>query len=355
LTGDRASLGQRFTHRAMPDTLSPVGKRFDHIDGLRGIAALLVVLLHAWGVADQAGATYSWLLYFDIGRIGVVAFFCISGFLIPFTIDGLQTFAIRRASRILPAYWLSIPITMFAFWFGYAKTFDFHTIVLNVIILPRFLGDTSISGVYWTLEIEVLFYALCAVLFAFGLIRNATWLLAISASGTAAFFLPFALVPHALAKLDPEHFGFMRLTFFYIGLMTLAAVFRLWCEGNLSKWQTRGMMTLGALFVLVFPLLAGAIVRIQPYLATSFGILLFLASFAAARAFAIAVPLGRISYSLYLFHPVTFLLFPTLGPLLVVPLTTLVSVAVAIVVYFAIEKPGIAFGHSITRLRRSAA
>ena len=331
-----------------------MGNRFDHIDGLRGVAALLVVLLHAWGVADQAGATYSWLLYFDIGRIGVVAFFCISGFLIPFTIDGLQTFAIRRASRILPAFWLSIPITMLAFWFGYAKTFDFNTIALNVIMLPRFLGDTSISGVYWTLEIEVLFYALCAVLFAFGVIRNATWLLAISASGTAALFLPHAILPHALAKLHPEHLSFVRLTFFYIGLMTLAAVFRLWCEGDLSKWQARGMMTLGAAFVLVFPLV-GAIVRIQPFLATSFGILLFLASFGAARGFAILVPLGRISYSFYLFHPITFLLFPTLGPLLFVPLTTLVSVAVAIVVYFAIEKPGIAFGHSVTRLRHSAA
>jgi peptidoglycan/LPS O-acetylase OafA/YrhL len=326
-----------------------VGKRFDHIDGLRGVAALLVVLLHAWGVADPAGATYMWLLYFDVGRIGVVAFFCISGFLIPFTIEGLRTFAIRRASRILPAFWLSIPITMFAFWYFYAKTFDLNTIALNVVMLPRFLGDTSISGVYWTLEIEVLFYILCAVLFAFELIRNATWLLAISASGIAGL-----LLPHALVKLHPEHLSFVRLTFFYIGLMTLAAVFRLWREGDLSKWQARAMMTLGALFVLVFPLLAGATIRIQPFLATSLGILLFLASFAAARAFTVAVPLGRISYSLYLFHPITFLVFPTLTPLLFVPSTMLASVVIATAVYFAIEKPGISFGHSITDLKRRA-
>ena len=331
-------------------------RRFDHIDGLRGIAAMLVVLVHACAKADPKGAIYDWMLYFDVGRIGVVAFFCISGFLIPFTVESTHSFLVRRASRILPAFWLSIPITMLAIWLSDGRVFNIQTISLNVLMLPRFLGDSSISGVYWTLEIEVLFYALCAALFLFGVIRSATWLLAITTIGLVTFFVLPAMLAKLKWVLDPDHLGFIRLTSLYIGLMALAAVFRLWREARLSSWQTAGLLTLSALFIVVLPVAAMRSVSgadIQLFRATSIGILLFLASFGAKRAFAAFVPLGCVSYSLYLFHTPTIecvmLLFPPLSAWVFVPLATFASVVVASVVYFTTERPGIAFGHAATQ------
>ena len=99
--------------------------------GFAVFAALLVVLVHAWLQVDPKGKIYEWLLYFDVGRIGVVAFFCISGFLIPFTVESLHSFLVRRASRILPAFWLSILITTPVLWLSDGRLFGIKTIALN--------------------------------------------------------------------------------------------------------------------------------------------------------------------------------------------------------------------------------
>ena len=92
--------------------------RYDHIDALRAIAALLVVWRHAEGIllvdrtTEFAKLVFSFI---DPGRAGVVLFFAISGFVIPSSLrgkltDGTRNFVIRRFFRLYPAYWLSIPI-----------------------------------------------------------------------------------------------------------------------------------------------------------------------------------------------------------------------------------------------------
>ena len=184
---------------------------------------MIVVIMHGWGVAAESRlpshfldlAIYQWLLAFDAGRIGVVAFFCISGYLIPFTmhgsrIAGLFSFAIRRSSRILPAYLISIPLTMLAIWLAEGRLFDSRTILLNLFMIPRLLGSESISGVYWTLEIEVLFYTICAALFFVGAIRKPSWLLAVSIAGFLAYLGLPSLTRYILPQrllLEPEHLG----------------------------------------------------------------------------------------------------------------------------------------------------
>ena len=98
----------------MTDTLpAPLSSdRLRYIDALRAIAALLVVWLHAASTfamtSPETAATGRWFTaipgYIDVGHIGVVVFFLISGFVIPFSIlpdraAPVGSFAIKR---ILP-------------------------------------------------------------------------------------------------------------------------------------------------------------------------------------------------------------------------------------------------------------
>ena len=105
-------------HRPIPDW----SVRIPALDGLRGIAILLVLLRHAiFGVTSVQGIeAHSRFASFVIacGQLswsGVDLFFVLSGFLIGgILLDArsspryFQTFYIRRAYRILPLYFLVI-------------------------------------------------------------------------------------------------------------------------------------------------------------------------------------------------------------------------------------------------------
>ena len=90
--------------------------RLPALDGLRAVAALLVVATHA---AYLTGATTSGGLLGRLagrGDFGVAIFFALSGFLLHHGLaadarDGrtdLRAYAVRRAARVLPAYWLTL-------------------------------------------------------------------------------------------------------------------------------------------------------------------------------------------------------------------------------------------------------
>jgi len=66
--------------------------RLNYLDSGRGFAALIVMVFHAilfiHAFEPEAFAQSSYLLneYIDLGKIGVIVFFLISGFVIPYSI-----------------------------------------------------------------------------------------------------------------------------------------------------------------------------------------------------------------------------------------------------------------------------
>jgi peptidoglycan/LPS O-acetylase OafA/YrhL len=169
----RAAVGERWTHRLEHPASAPAAsKHVRALDGLRGIAILLVLLRHVGedGPARRAGGLVSAAL--QSGWLGVDVFFVLSGFLITGILldargdaarppDGyFLHFYARRALRIFPAYYVFLAIVLLI---GQPQmphgTWWYWTYLSNVMIArygwPNAVWDT---GHLWSLAIEEQFY-----------------------------------------------------------------------------------------------------------------------------------------------------------------------------------------------------
>ncbi len=350
----------------------PKAARLAHVDSLRAIAALLVVWMHVserfYSLGPQVAQSrwvYDLALTLDVGRLGVVLFFAISGFVVPFSIRAdspapVREFLLRRAFRILPAYWLSIPLGAFTSATLWGVQFPLWAMLVNMTLLQYWLGVRSAMGLYWTLVLEMLFYFCCAALLAMRSIDNHRRI-AVIAIGLVAIEL--------LGVLSPRlgYSGQVYLTslwFFHLGIMFWGCLFRAWQDGRLEdRFARMSMWGLFAYLVLVYPLLCGWVAKfpLNYYLPYSLAIALFVAgtTWMKLRS-AVLVRIGEISYSVYLLHPVVFL--SMLWLLMRLPVSSwwrsqhlaayvvanmLVTIVLATVTYRWIEQPGIAMGRRL--------
>ncbi|MET7842670.1 acyltransferase [Streptomyces sp. NPDC005356] len=174
----------RRLHRYLdpPECVSPVGRRLFAVDGLRLVAALLVVAYHF--VASGAGSTRgAWGMpttkvfpaahhLAQYGYLGVEIFFAVSGFAICLSGWGrtMRQFAASRISRLYPAYWLGVLATTAVLTLSPTvnEPKSHRAVLVNLTMLERPLGVSEVSGVYWTLWSEIRFYLLFAVVLFFG-------------------------------------------------------------------------------------------------------------------------------------------------------------------------------------------
>lgn len=357
------------------DAAAPGDRRLRHIDALRAIAALLVLWRHVADAFVGLGPGVSgrwmaeWSAALDFGRVGVVAFFLISGYVIPFSIHPerpapVGTFLIKRFFRIYPAYWLSIPLGAFATCWIWGLPFGLREFLVNLTLLQDLVGVRAALGLYWTLLVEWAFYLLCVLLLVSGSFgKPRRWLL-LSAAFTAVYSVEILVhwMSGASTIGSPLAFGFLNLS-----LMLLGALYRrtLVDEEDDDRLLRNGVLALLVWHLLVLPLCVTSAVgtignATIPY---AFGLLLFVGgvSFVRIRS-RLTDWLGRISYSTYLFHPVVFMLllwwlqrFPVqsawrsqhLGVYLLA--NALITVAFAALVYHWVERPGIALGQRIAR------
>lgn len=154
--------------------------RLGVLDGLRGIAMLLVLWYHVWEISWLPAPLHALQFVPETGFVGVDLFFYISGFVIvyPF-VKALARgeapppwghFAYRRAIKIVPSYLLCIAVCIAIGYAQFASAGEAaRDIVTHLLFIHTWWPDTygSINGVLWTLAVEVEFYAIFPLIWFF--------------------------------------------------------------------------------------------------------------------------------------------------------------------------------------------
>ena len=148
-----------------------VRERLDILDGLRGIAIVLVVWYHIGLVSGQTFGALDFIA--QAGFLGVELFFFISGFCLfyPYAralIEGrpmpsLSRFFERRILKIVPSYVLALAVFMTVYHAQFATPQDVALqLISHLTFLHTFNPATygAISGPLWTIGVEVQFYLL---------------------------------------------------------------------------------------------------------------------------------------------------------------------------------------------------
>lgn len=214
--------------------------RVNALDLLRFLAALAVVFHHysliGFAINHQTIAPYPLLSsIFKYGYLGVDLFFMISGFVILMTASSgsLRHFVISRVVRLYPAFWICCTITFVAILFmgltEYEATFSQY--LVNMTMLSGFMDVEPIDNVYWSLFVELKFYALVALVLLLGKIQQIELLFSLWLAVTIVLLI------------DPEYplslFYFILLDGYAAHFIGGAAFFFIWHRG--MSWK-RGLM-----------------------------------------------------------------------------------------------------------------
>ena len=171
------------------------GNRFQELDVLRGLAAVSVLLFHYLTRYDQMYPPRSDVPFgFFNGAYGVQLFFVISGFVIFMTLSRCKTasdFLVSRFSRLYPAYWAAALITFVvgSMWPLPDQHYTVMQLLINLTMLQGFGNVPAIDGVYWSLGVELCFYAVMLVLFLTGQLENTVRLSVVWLAAAAGTYL----------------------------------------------------------------------------------------------------------------------------------------------------------------------
>ncbi len=284
--------------------------RFPELDLLRFLAACAVMLFHYTylGPRDHAWAASFPLLsqIFNYGYLGVDVFFILSGFVILLTAydkDAIA-FTVARMVRLYPAYWICVTLTAVVI----VLTGTNHSPIspsqylANLTMVHGFLGVHDVSGVYWTLAVELQFYFLIFLVLLTGQIRRLGSLLGLWLFASIILSLR---EPHGIAHF----FLFPEWSSYFIAGAMLFLIHR---EGpSLYKLSVVGACyALSAAYAIKLLPLGGD--RLEPgfsapviacFLAVAYGTFLLIALkprfSGGSNPFYI---LGLITYPLYLLH-----------------------------------------------------
>jgi peptidoglycan/LPS O-acetylase OafA/YrhL len=309
--------------------------RFESIDGLRGLACLMVLLCHSaghfapinWSIVHLGPVRLTQTHIFAYGYGGVDLFFVLSGFCLAYPIVSRpkrpvdwKQYAVNRARRILPPYWSALALfavlSLLILHFHIEPFLSGHILAWQGVKQFAYsvsLISFSLDGSFWTLPIEWRWYFVLPVLI---------WLWRrIGSSGVLFCLVLISMI--SIFIFMPSHFD--RLKFFVTPLFNYMPLFGLgiWAaalaarqenyrwEGQIRNFAPQGIVAALIVVIAFAPthtaswVLGSMLLRL-----VTWGPLTFLLVLAATQDTIIRrlfswrplVWVGTFSYSLYLIH-----------------------------------------------------
>jgi peptidoglycan/LPS O-acetylase OafA/YrhL len=175
-------------------------ENLDYIDALRGVAILMVIMVHV--VINTSGAGNNLILFGSYGQMGVQLFFLISAVTLCLSLKRniynkgwLKSFYIKRYFRIAPLYYIGIVLYYCYYYCLYlsikkpvfaalSSNYSIKNIFANVFFVHGFYepaNNTIVAG-GWSIGTEMAFYVVFPIIFigirkVFDLFKERWWLI----------------------------------------------------------------------------------------------------------------------------------------------------------------------------------
>lgn len=352
-----------------------VAKKLEYINILRGLAVLMVILVHT---AQRVQGLHS--IAFTIaryGQMGVQLFFILSAYTLCLsmekrgTSEGLMPFYLRRYFRIAPLYYFGI--LLYAFYNSVLElgmqNFSLKNIAANLLLVHGlyFPANNNVVPGGWSIGAEMIFYGIFPFLFQFyrNNLTSRGKIIAASVIGLVVCYVAVQTI-----AFYTEH-DTSNNAFLYFSIINQLPVFLLGLsyyfyskvrngEALMHPFLTIGgfvAFTAGALVLFVYDFH----ITLTPFV-SGLSFLFLIETIKNVRAIKIRAlsKIGQLSYSMYLFHfvfawYVSGVIFrelhPYLGSELILAVCYLVTIGgTALVAMWSektIERYGILLGNKI--------
>ncbi|MFF8022980.1 acyltransferase family protein [Streptomyces sp. NPDC007896] len=310
------------------------------LDGLRGLAALYVLLFHCWlltmpGFPENSGPAWlGWLMY---GRLAVVFFLVLSGFSLAISparngwqLGGVSRFLRRRAWRILPPYWAALALSLVVAWFvvpasHFGPPTGTSVLVYGFVVQDVFTAPTP-NGAFWSIGVEAELYLAFPLLL---LVRRRLGAVVLVAGVTLLVVARGLLAPNASPVEGVNWLTPNLAPVFVAGLVGAGIVV---APEKVRRLPWHWLAALAALPVVALVVIKGSVWTVDHYfwidLAVAPAMTMMIAAVATGRPAVLMRllatrpmrGLGDFSYSLYLVHlPIVMIVCRKMAPHFVSP------------------------------------
>lgn len=359
--------------------------RLDYINAVRGIAILLVIVLHVSSAVKGLPEVFSYMA--GKGAFGVQLFFVASAFTLFLSYTGrikkegrltTRNFFIRRFFRISPMYYLAaIVYAVICYYvpaYNDGKPLVTWKVLANIVYLNGFLPGAInyLPPGGWSVGVEMVFY--CCVPFLFYNIKNikaaTIWFVALAfGAALLKLLIRYILIRFSVDYQRPENW-FLYFWFpnqapvFMLGIVLFFALQKYRVK---SRFKCYAGIAVSTVLLLIFmyyrrdidPL---NIIPEHTIVPIFFAVNIFFLAQCPIKILDNRITrfFGEISFSLYLVHFIVVYVLADYCPLPADPfaqfavllvLTLLISGAIAKLTYQTIELKGIALGDKLIKRR----
>lgn len=361
---------------------------FPNLNGLRFIAAFLVVIHHIEQFKSLLGIENYWdIVPFIgiIGKLGVVLFFVLSGFLITYLLlaeehtfktINIKKFYIRRILRIWPLYFLIVVLAFLVLpniglftipYFG--KDVIYHKLMLKLILYALFFPNLAVSLLgfvpyvshTWSIGTEEQYYLVWPLILKY-FVKHRIFLMVF----IIAFYILIAeFLKSGAIDFLPYSTDKTLWKTFSIDCMAIGGIYAILL---FNKNKILQVLLNKYLFYATIILVCGLMYKAVyiPHIHYEFYSVLFgiiILNFAANNQINISLEnsvlnyLGNISYGIYMYHPIGIVLALSISKLIhwqtnwfIYPLSFMVTVLLAGLSYRYFEKYFLKYKLKFTRI-----